>query len=149
MKIKVGTTELPVKVFYPFRYPDGKLVLRFDIQQSNIDFTNLYTLLNENKNPIEYYEEDEDQKPQCIYYGYTDFTVNYTHGIYSIEQITPSTLNSAVEALQAKSEEQVSIISQQVIIIENLKQAINSQVLMIENLTECILEISEELYDGN
>lgn len=146
MKIKVGATELTVKNFYPFRYPDGKLVLRFDVRQVDADFTALYSLLNGNQEPIAYYEKDEDEKPQCIYYGYSDFTANYTHGTYSVEQITPSTLGSAVEALQAKSEEQAAIISEQLLTIEQQTAAINNQALMIDSLTECLLEMSTEVY---
>ncbi len=139
MKIKVGAVELPVKNFYPFRYSDGKMVLRFDVKQSNMDFQELREVLQENPNPIEFYQEEDDTKPACTYYGYSEFTALYEHETYSVEQVTPSTLQSAVEALQAKLKEQEEVLSQQTQVIQN-------QFSVIGTLTEGILEMSMEVY---
>lgn len=141
MKIKVGDIELAVKEFYPFRYADGKLVLRFEVKQSDMDFQELRELLQDNQDPIEFYQKESDLKPDCIYYGYSEFTVQYEQGKYCVEQVTPSTLQSAVEFLQAKIKEQDIFLSQQAEIIQN-------QSFVIDTLTESILEMSMEVYSG-
>lgn len=139
MKIRVGAVELLVRNFYPFRYADGKMVLRFEVKQSDMDFQELRELLHENPNPIEFYQKEEDSKPECVYYGYSEFTVQYEHGTYFVEQVTPSTLQSAVEALQAKIKEQEVVLSQQSEVVQNQSAVINT-------LTEGVLEMSMEVY---
>ncbi|MCH5257264.1 MAG: hypothetical protein J1D87_08205 [Lachnospiraceae bacterium] len=113
MKIKIKETELNVNNFYPFRYPDGKLVLRFDVSADDADFNTLYELLSNNQSPIEYYENSSDEAPQCTYYGYSEFSANYTNGKYSVEQITPNTLKSEIQNLQAQLTAQSEIINHQ------------------------------------
>lgn len=139
MKIKIGSTELVVREFYPFRYADGKLVLRFEVKQSDMDFQELRKLLQNNQNPIEFYEKENDSKPACVYYGYSEFTVQYEQGKYYVEQITPSTLQSTVESLQIKVKEQDSFLSRQEELIQN-------QSFIIDTLIESILEMSIEIY---
>ena len=65
MQIQVGKTIVKVREFYPYRYPNGKMVLRFIVKEEEADFHTLYELLNENKEPIQYYENETDQEPKC------------------------------------------------------------------------------------
>ena len=114
------------------------MVLRFEVKQSDMDFQELRELLQGNQNPIEFYQE-ESNKPACIYYGYSEFTAQYERGKYCVEQITPSTLQSAVEALQAKIKEQEAVLFQQTEVIQN-------QSIVIDTLTESVLGMSMEVY---
>lgn len=141
MRLRIGTKELNVQEFYPYRYPTGKLCLRFVIEATNVEFTELYNLLNGNQNPIEYYKNNEDEKPVCTYYDYSEFTCQYENGQFHVEQLTPSVLDSIGHDLQAKTEEMAKVINEQ-------SQVINNQAAMIDMLTEGILDMSMELYGG-
>lgn len=132
MKIILNKKELPVSGFYPYRYPDGKMVLRFTINQKDMSFNDIYAVLHENEYPIEYYETEHSIKPECIYYGYSEFTCNYKNGKYDIEQVSPSHINSAVELLLQEREEREEIIKEQ----QNT----------IALLSQCIIELTEDLY---
>ena len=139
MQIQVGKTIVKVSEFYPYRYPNGKMVLRFIVKEEEADFHTLYELLNENKEPIQYYENETDQQPKCVYYNYSEFTVNYIGKRYEVEQVTPSTMDAEVLALKAKVAEQEEQLEEQA-------RDMDSQAIWIEQLEECLLEMSTEVY---
>lgn len=146
MKIKILEQELKVKNFYPYRYPNGKLVLRFEVEDEEIGFNGIYNLLNNNEYPIEFYEDDYDLSPKCTYYGYSELSVNYSNGVYKVEQATPSTVQSAIDTLKAKSETQERTIQEQEEKIKEQSEKIKEQTENIDMLSECILDMSTIIY---
>lgn len=146
MKIKILEQELKVKNFYPYRYPNGKMVLRFEVTDETVSFSDIYSLLNDNQFPIEFYENDEDLSPKCTYYGYSELSVNYNNGVYKVEQATPSTVQSAIDTFKAKSETQERTIQEQAEKIKEQSEKIQEQAENIDMLSECILDMSTIIY---
>lgn len=87
-KIVFGNNELPVTNAYAFRYPNGKVVLRVECDDTVTSEAPM-KLLKDNEDDILYYEYNEDTEQyelKMTYEGYTthDYTSSY-NGTYSCE----------------------------------------------------------------
>ena len=87
-KITFGNHELAVTSVYPFRYANGKVVLRVECDESVTSEAPMKAL-KDNTEDILYYEFNEDTQKyelKITYEGYTtgDYTSAY-NGVYSCE----------------------------------------------------------------
>lgn len=97
-KIKFGNTEIKVTNVYPFKYSNGKVVLRVSAREEDTDEATL-KLLQTNTAPIEYYETEDtvDEEGNLIegtefvlkntYEGYEsgEYVSSYANGVYEVE----------------------------------------------------------------
>lgn len=97
-EIVFGTTEIKVKNCYPFKYSNGKVVLRVSASEADTDEATL-KLLKTNTAPIEYYEtvdivnedgtvtEGTEFALKNTYEGYEsgEYVSSYKDGIYEAE----------------------------------------------------------------
>lgn len=97
-KIKFGNTEIKVHDTYPFKYSNGKVVLRVSAREEDADEATL-KLLQTNTAPIEYYETEDtmDEEGNLIegtefvlkntYEGYEsgEYVSSYANGVYEVE----------------------------------------------------------------
>ena len=109
-KIKFGNTEIKVTNVYPFRYSNGKVVLRVSASEKDTDEATL-KLLQTNTAPIEYYEtvdtQDEDgnliEGTEFIlkntYEGYEsgEYVSSYSKGVYEVEVTRMGEIEKAVK----------------------------------------------------
>ena len=88
-KITFGNNELSVSNVYAFRYPNGKVVLRVECDESVTEEAPM-KLLKDNESDILYYEYNEETQEyelKMTYEGYNthEYTSSYSGGIYSCE----------------------------------------------------------------
>lgn len=109
-KIKFGNTEIMVTNVYPFKYSNGKVVLRVSASENDTDEATL-KLLQTNTAPIEYYETvdtlDKDGNPvegtefvlKNTYEGYEsgEYVSSYANGVYEVEVTRMGEIEKAVK----------------------------------------------------
>ncbi len=83
-KIVVGTTEIEVTDLSAYVYDSGRgeKVLRITVDENTASFGDLKSVLNENEEPIQYFEDDA---LKCEYVGYNKFEAQYKDGLYKVE----------------------------------------------------------------
>lgn len=109
-KIKFGNTEIKVQNVYPFKYSNGKVVLRVSASEQDTDEATL-KLLQTNMAPIEYYEtvDTQDEEGNTIegtefvlkntYEGYDsgEYVSSYSKGAYEVEVTRIGEIEKAVK----------------------------------------------------
>ncbi|MBO5155258.1 MAG: hypothetical protein J6C00_13040 [Eubacterium sp.] len=109
-KIKFGNTEIKVTNVYPFKYSNGKVVLRVSASEQDTDEATL-KLLQTNTAPIEYYEtvDTQDEEGNIIegeefilkntYEGYEsgEYVSSYSKGVYEVEVTRMGEIEKAVK----------------------------------------------------
>lgn len=109
-KIKFGNTEIKVQNVYPFKYSNGKVVLRVSASEQDTDEATL-KLLQTNTAPIEYYEtvDTQDEEGNTIegtefvlkntYEGYDsgEYVSSYSKGVYEVEVTRTGEIEKAVK----------------------------------------------------
>lgn len=96
-KIKFGATEITVTNVYPFKYSNGKVVLRVSAREEDADEATL-KLLKNNVSPIKYYEtEDTTDDDGNIVEG-TEFILKNTYDGYESGEYVSSYANGVYEA---------------------------------------------------
>lgn len=132
MFIRIAETELNVNNAYAFRYANGKLVLKIEVPQSEIDHDDLKALLKENQGDI--IKVDGDKTETFTGFSYT-VVITDRDDVYECE----------VECV-SETERKVGDLR---VVIHNQAKTIAD--LMVENstLTDCILDMSEIVYGGS
>lgn len=152
MKLFVGTRELIVTNCYPYRYNNGKLVLKMDVAQENIRQDELKALLKDNTDDIICIKENGKQEIYSGFYRTLSITdtekeildsngeVIGTHEIYfvEIECISEATFQNG--RLRQKIADQNAIIAnlEQRVTVQN--EVINSQSESITLMEDVMLE---------
>lgn len=138
MKILIGNTELTVKDCFPYEYQNAKRELRITIPQSEIDYSTLKTVLNE-ENTGEIVLTKDDGTTQTfvgynVTYTITDKTEDGVAVFYVVIQCVAEAERRALEAkaqavaLEKVVEDQAAVIKDMAAMIENL----NNQLLMVQ-----------------
>lgn len=109
MKIIINNTELAVNSCYPYRYNNGKLVLKIEVQQGTITHDELKTLLKENTGDIVATNDDGTQQ---TYSGFT-YAVEITdkNEIYAVELLCQSEAEYQVGILKKENTEIKEILN--------------------------------------
>lgn len=132
MRITVGERELVVKNCYAYRYQNGKLVLKIEVNQSEIAHDELKTLIKDNTDDIICEKEDGTKE---IFSGF-----RYTLSIldkddtYTVEVECISEAERKIADLQHRVEEQAVVIQEQ-------SETIEAQAGVIEELNDTLLEL--------
>lgn len=96
-KIKFGNTEIKVQNVYPFKYSNGKVVLRVSASEQDTDEATL-KLLKTNTAPIEYYETLDTQDEEGNIIEGTEFVLKNTYEGYESGEYVSSYSNGMYEA---------------------------------------------------
>lgn len=132
MFIRISTTEINVNNAYAFRYANGKLVLKIEVPQSEIEHDDLKALLKENQGDIVKVDGDKTET-------FTGFS--YTVIITDRDEVYECEVECVSEVERKVGDLRVVIAGQNKTIAD----------LMVENstLTDCILDMSEIIYGGS
>ena len=146
MRILIGNTELTVINCYPYEYQNGKRELKIWIPQSEIEYSALKTVLNEeNTGEIVLTKDDGTTQTFVGYnttYEITDKTEQGMAVFYVVIQCVAEAERRALEA-QEKAKELERLVNNQATLI-------NDQAAAIENLSQQLLVVqlaAAELYE--
>ena len=143
MKIKVGTTELNVINCYPYRFPNGKLVLKIEVSQSEIGHDDLRAFLKANKEDIILIKEDDTTETFAGFY--------YQVRIADSELPDGTEIHDCEIECVSENEYQIGIlqrtVAEQAKVIEAQNQVIANQNMVNNALQEEILTTQMAMCD--
>ena len=118
-KIKFGNTEIMATNCYPFKYSNGKVVLRVSASEADTNEATL-KLLKTNTSPIEYYETVDIVNEDGTVTEGTEFTLKNTYEGYESGEYVSSYKDGIYEAEVTRLNETEKAVKQNSANIEYL-----------------------------
>ena len=127
---------------YSYDYGKGEKVLRIEVSAESIGFGELRGLLENNTEPIEYFE---GETLVCEYVGYGVFEAQYKDGVYHVELHKASIVEQMTALLTANERLNTALVA-----LDEANGKASATIAMLEEqnamLMGCIMEMSEIVY---
>lgn len=130
MKLKIGNTTLNVTEAYPYRYGNGKLVLKFTTPKTEIGHDALYDLIKDNTADIVLTKDDETTETFSGF-RYT-LTILTTNDNYEVEVECTSEADRKIGDLKNE-------VNLQEITIAELREIVEMQIDVVDGLMSEII----------
>ena len=127
MKVLIGTQELLVRNHYAQRFPNGRLVLKMEIPEDEISYSDLKALIKGNTDDIVATNDDGTEHTYSGF-GYTVQITDKDDGYLYCELECVSEAEYQIGLLKAKVREQDTIITNQAIAFQNKVQRLQEEI---------------------